>query len=369
MRIASYNVESLFDRPKALNPLNWDEGRPVLELHARINQLLNEPMYTDAIKNDILEILEELDLDEADDGGAFAVLRQNRGRLLRRYQGAVSVSAGGRSDWVGWVELLTEPVDERATEHTAMVLRDVGAQIQAVIEAENRVSLRDFSSIMLQKVGGVPYEHVMLIDGNDDRGIDVGILTHAGFEITRIRSHVDDADEVGEIFSRDCAEYSISTPTGAEVTLLVNHLKSKGYGSQAENDTKRRRQATRVAAIYEGLVAEGHTNVVVLGDFNDTPDSAPLAPLLVDTDLADIAEHPAFMHDDREGTYDGGTKGTKIDYVLLSPSLFEAVTGGLIFRRGVWGGVNGTLWEHYPTMTSQVEQASDHAAIYADLNI
>jgi hypothetical protein len=35
------------------------------------------------------------------------------------------------------------------------------------------------------------YRHVMLVDGNDDRGIDVGIMTKPGFEIGDIRSHVE----------------------------------------------------------------------------------------------------------------------------------------------------------------------------------
>ena len=43
------------------------------------------------------------------------------------------------------------------------------------------------------------------------------------------------------------------------------------------------------------------------------------------------------------------------------------MTDGGIFRKGVWGGKNGTLWEHYPDMTKAAEAASDHAAIWADI--
>jgi endonuclease/exonuclease/phosphatase family metal-dependent hydrolase len=369
LRIASYNVESLFDRPKAMNPLDWSEGRSVLDLHARINALFGESIYTDAIKDQILDILKQLGLDKADDGGKYAVLRQNRGRLLRRYAGEVTVIAHGRADWIGWVELITEPVNELATQHTAMVLRDVNADIQAVIEADSRIALRDFSAILLEQVAGSPFGHVMLIDGNDDRGIDVGLLTRSAYEIVKIRSHVDDASDSGPIFSRDCLQVNVQTPTGVIITLLVNHFKSKGYGSQTANNARRLLQASRVGEIYDEVVADGQPNVVILGDFNDTPDSDPLEPLLAERDLQDISAHPSFTSDGREGTYANGTKGTKIDYILLSPALFDRVTGGAIFRTGVWGGKNGTLWQHYPTMTKQVEQASDHAAIYADINI
>ena len=47
--------------------------------------------------------------------------------------------------------------------------------------------------------------------------------------------------------------------------------------------------------------------------------------------------------------------------------VFVHPTGRGIFRKGVWGGKNGTLFPHYPTITRPVEGASDHAAIYADV--
>jgi protein-S-isoprenylcysteine O-methyltransferase Ste14 len=40
MRIASFNVENLFQRAKALNAATWAEGKPILEKHARINELI-----------------------------------------------------------------------------------------------------------------------------------------------------------------------------------------------------------------------------------------------------------------------------------------------------------------------------------------
>ena len=377
MRVATYNVENLFDRAKALNLPTWADGRVVLEQHARINELFNEPIYTSAIQVEIMDLLGKLGLLGRDDGGEFAILRQNRGRLLTRHNdGTVDIVANGRIDWVGWVDLKKEPVNELATQHTAMVIRDINAQILGVVEAENRVSLRDFSKILLTQVSGSSYRQVMVIDGNDERGIDVGIMTATGYEIVGIRSHVDDDDGEGPVYSRDCPEFTVITPSGDEVVMLVNHFKSKGYGTQSDSDKRRRRQAAWTAAIYERLIADGHPNVVVVGDLNDTPDEpgdppGPLAPLLVDTDLRDVTTHPTFTPDPngRPGTYGNGTKSQKIDYVLLSPALFSKVTGGGIFRLGVWGGVNGTLFPHYPTMTRKVEQGSDHAAIFADINL
>ena len=370
MRIASFNVENLFERAKALNQATWAEGKPILEKHKLVNDLLNEPLYTDEIKAEIKKLLIEFGLRKRDDAGKWVILRQNRGKLLKRPKaGGLEIVASGRGDWIGWVELKNEQVNELAMEHTANVLRDVNADVLGVVEAENRIVLDKFSAQLLDKVGGTPYEFVMVIDGNDDRGIDVGVMTRAGYEIVSIRSHVDDNDALGRVFSRDCPEYTITTPTGARLVVLVNHLKSKGFGPASSSNKLRERQATRVKTIYARLLADGEPHVAVLGDFNDTPDSAPLAPLLQQTDLKDISTHPAFTSDGRPGTFRNGNKGDKIDYVLLSPALYSKVIGGAVFRTGVWGGKNGTLFPHYDSMTRSIHAASDHAAIYADINI
>jgi len=289
--------------------------------------------------------------------------------VKRPKAGGLEIVANGREDWIGWVELKSEQVNELAMEHTAMVMRDVNADVLGVVEAENRIVLDKFSAQLLNKVDGTPYEFVMVIDGNDDRGIDVGLVARAGHEIVGIRSHVDDTDLEGRVFSRDCPEYTITTPTGARLVVLVNHLKSKGFGPASASNKLRERQAIRVKEIYERVRAEGAENVAVLGDLNDTPNSVPLAPLLKQTDLKDISQHPAFANDGRPGTYGNGNKSQKIDYVLLSPALFDNVIGGGTFRTGVWGGKNGTLWPHYQTMIRSVQAASDHAALYADINV
>jgi endonuclease/exonuclease/phosphatase family metal-dependent hydrolase len=369
VRIASFNVENLFQRARALDPSDWATGRPVLERQARVNTVLGQPEYSDDDKAEILDLLDALGLSASDDG-PLVVLRQNRGHLLTRHpDGRVEISASGRADWVGWVELRKGPVDELSTRHTGQVIRDLSPDVLAVVEVEDRPTLKTFSEVVLPEVEAPTYAHAMVIDGNDDRGIDVGVLLQDGYEIASMLSHVDDTDDSGPIFSRDCPAYAIRGPGGFRLLLLVNHLKSKGFGSQRANDARRTRQAVRVAQLYEAARATGEDNVAVVGDFNDTPESAALEPLLAGTDLQDITASPRFTSDGRPGTFANGTKGNKIDYVLLSPSLFAVVSGGGIYRKGVWGGKNGTLWEHYPDMDGPQQAASDHAAIWADLEV
>ena len=370
MRIASYNVENLFQRAKALNLDTWEEGRPILEAHAELNALFSQANYTDLRKQRMLELLEQLGLTRSDEG-PYVRLRKIRGRLLRRPRaGGAEVVADGRADWIGWVELKTETVDELAMQHTAMVIRDVGADILGVVEADSRPTLQMFSAALLTDVGATPYEQVLLVDGNDARGIDVGLMVRPTYPVTHIRTHIFDTDDRGVIFSRDCCEYLLSTPSDAPLAVLVNHFKSKGYGDASDpiGAKKRARQAHRVAEIYARLQAEGIERVVVLGDLNDSPGSAALRPLLADTDLSDISAHPDFDPGERLGTFGSGNLADKIDYVLLSPALFARVRAGGVFRKGVWrGNRTKNKWEIYQTLTEEVHAASDHAAIWAEL--
>jgi predicted extracellular nuclease len=354
MRIASYNVENLFSRARALNQETWAAGEGVLAAYGRLGARLQKTTYTPEDREAILADLDALGL--------------GRGGLVRRPKNRpTEVAAGGRDEWVGWVELKTEAVSVIATRMTAQVIKDVNADVLAVVEAEDRIALKRFNEQLLKPVSAA-YDCIMLIDGNDDRGIDVGLMTRGGVNIGGIVSHVDDSVNGKRIFSRDCPEFTV-TAGSKSLLVIVNHFKSKGFGSQAESDAKRKAQAARVREIYE-LRKKKTKSIVVVGDFNDTPASDPLRPLLGDgSDLRDITEHPKFVGDGRPGTFGNGTASNKIDYLLLSPHLFRRVEAGGIFRKGVWGGKKGTLFPHYDEMKSPVHAASDHAAVWADVKI
>jgi endonuclease/exonuclease/phosphatase family metal-dependent hydrolase len=368
MRIGTFNVENLFSRARALNQENWAEGREILNDYKRLTTILQKPDYTKTDKKAILEAIAQLGLKRQDES-EFVRLRQNRGHLLKRRSGAPVIVAEGRGDWIGWVELKKEAVNERATQMTAKVIKDVNADILAVIEAEDRTALERFN-IQLLKPLKMTYRGIMLIDGNDERGIDVGLLTKPGLTIESIVSHVDDMQNGNRIFSRDCPEFTVQINGNTRVLILVNHFKSKGFGSPAVSNARRKAQARRTRKIYELRKSQGIKMIAVVGDLNDTPDSDPLRPLLSEgSDLRDIFEHPKFQSDGRPGTFGNGTASNKIDYVLLSPALFKRVDAGGVWRKGVWGGVNGTLFPHYDEIERPVHAASDHAAVWADFDL
>jgi endonuclease/exonuclease/phosphatase family metal-dependent hydrolase len=372
VRLASFNVENLFARPRAMDPAEGDAAtrRSVLAAQARVSELLESPDYA-GTEAQILEQLGRLGLLDSDDG-PFARLRSLRGRLLRRPRtGPVALAAQGRADWVGWVELKVVAVNARATENTARVLTELDADVVTVVEADDRPGLVMFSEAMLPSVGGTPYEQVMVVEGNDARGIDVGLMARGPYRLVQLRTHVFDTDAEGTVFSRDCCEYHLDTPRGSRLVVMANHFKSKGYASPGDpvGARRRARQAARVAQIYRSLRAEGIEHVAVTGDLNDDPSSEALAPLLAVAGLTDVSEHPAFDWNHRRGTYGAGNEKDKIDYILMSEPLYALVRGGGVVRNGVWrGSRTKDPWDILDTLTSKVEEASDHAALLADLD-
>ena len=387
MKIAAFNVENLFDRPKAFNEDSTADAQRAIRAVAELNSIFEEERYTPARKNRILELVEILEFNRFNEG-PLALIRKIRGAIVRRPQaGGIEVVADGRGDWIGWAELKTAPVDEIAVLNTGRVIRDVNADILAVVEAEDRVSLKRFTQFVFDQVTDElppavrphPYTCVMVIDGNDDRGIDVGLMTKVGFDIGLMQSHVHDLNPDGNpVYSRDCPEYGVVTPTGELIWLLPNHFKSKFGGNDAASIAKREAQATRTAEIYQRLRDDGQDNVVVLGDLNDTPDSDPLQPLLAGTDLQDVTVNskfkvgefnvPASNTNRGIGTFGLGNDNDKIDYLLLSPALFGRVTAAGIFRKGAWPGSRPQRWEVYDELTRKIHAASDHHVIWAEID-
>jgi endonuclease/exonuclease/phosphatase family metal-dependent hydrolase len=383
VRLASFNVENFFARPNALNVLDWDEGQPILAAYAEFNALIQKAVYAPADKARMIELLLLLDVYRAKNGivhrnrvvtPRWAWLRANRGTFdVDHEQTGIEIVAGGRSNWIGWLELATEPVDEVATRMTARVIADLGADVLAVIEAESRPTLTRFNRELLAD----RYGHIMLIDGNDTRGIDVGIMTRQQIEIVDMRSNVDMPDQASadeNLFSRDCAEYRCQLSSSVSAWLLVNHFKSQSGGG----GPKRARQAQGVREIVDRLLAAGERNIVVMGDLNEGPanpgqPAQNLAPLFDPEALVDVYGLPGFDPGPRPGTFQSCTLRNRFDYILLSKDLAQRFQRGGIERRGLWGDPDTKHppadWHIYDEITRPEQAASDHAAICVDLDV
>lgn len=191
-----------------------------------------------------------------------------------------------------------KPADETAI--IARRIRDViDADVLAVQEVEHIEILKEFNRTHL---GGL-YPHVVLIEGNDQRLIDVGVLSK--LPIGTIVSHqtaAHPADPGRRVFSRDLLQVEILNEAGNRLFTLYNtHLKShfvaRGedpIAGAASANERRRRQAETIARILGKMERRGG-RFVLTGDMNDPPDSPALAAML-EADgqaLVDALENPS----------------------------------------------------------------------------
>jgi len=76
IRIASFNVENLFARPKAFDLPDWNAGKPVLKAYEKVSALLQKPGYSATDKIRIRDLLVTLDIYTIDH--ATGVIRRNQ---------------------------------------------------------------------------------------------------------------------------------------------------------------------------------------------------------------------------------------------------------------------------------------------------
>lgn len=181
----------------------------------------------------------------------------------------------------------------------------------------------------------LPYwEHVTGFDTN----IHVAILSR--FPFAARRPHTNDSFLLsGRRFrvSRGFAEVDVRVNPNYSFTLMAAHLKSKRPIAQADEAEMRLEEARLLREKIDArLAADPNANVVVLGDFNDTKDSASTKAVvgrgkqkLVDTRPAEQngdnvpSANPAWDPRNVAWTHFYGKEDTysRIDYLLLSPAM------------------------------------------------
>jgi endonuclease/exonuclease/phosphatase family metal-dependent hydrolase len=363
IRIASFNLENLFTRPSAMNMSSDAAGRQAIEDHGTANAIVAKDQYTPADKSKLVALSNKYGWHKLNaPASALVQLQKVRGQLFKKPQGGtLQVVANGRSDWTGWFELRREDVSWKATFNTGRVIKEVNPDILITVEIENRPTLGRFCDQVLKAEFQLDFPHYLVLDGNDTRGIDVGILSK--YPIETIRSHVDDLGTSGtRVFSRDCPEFDVILPGGRRLVVLPNHFKSKRNGDDQESQDRRRAQADRAHAIAVAALARSPF-VLLGGDLNDIPASVPLASLFSDG-FVDIQQHANYPTT-RPGTYATGLASAKIDYLISSPQLWAKVHGCGIERRGSY---HPSLWTAFDTVTKASEEASDHHCVWMDVS-
>lgn len=258
--------------------------------------------------------------------------------------------------------------------NTAMAILESKPDVLVVAEIENIYTLRIFNETYLDRY----FAHVLCLDGNDPRGIDVGFLVRAGLkaEIGGIRTHIDDPSSknghvnrpgqsgigyqvTGAVFSRDCLEVDVKVG-GKTLTFLANHFKAQD--GTASSVKRREAQAKRVAEIVDVNVAAGRLPIV-LGDLNVDPKT--------DSTLKSLITHPQlkdpFPADTWTHYYTSGKKTSRLDYVLPHKSI--TVHGTDVFRKGLTTKCLKYTGPRFATIGPEHTEASDHCPTSLDIEV
>ena len=238
----------------------------------------------------------------------------------------------------GYLDQATQTRSAKSVEAKAKIresLRALKPDVLALQEMGGTNALLELRDSLKAEGLDLPYwEHITGFDTN----IHVAILSK--FPFTARRPHTDDSFLLsGRRFrvSRGFAEVDIQVNTNYSFTLMTAHLKSKRAVAQADETELRLEEAKLLREKVDVILsANPNANLVVLGDFNDTKDSASTKAVigrgkrkLVDTRPAERngdnapSPNPAWEPRNVTWTHHYGKEDTysRIDFLLISPGL------------------------------------------------
>jgi endonuclease/exonuclease/phosphatase family metal-dependent hydrolase len=346
LRVATFNCNNLFSRPKIFRS-SETRSQELLGYVTKLEAELRKDVFDHAEINRLKGLL-----------SGYATINDVRGK---------HDSAVGCKDWLGWVELTRGGAEDVAIDNTARVISDIDADVICLMEIEDRFSLQKFHDDLvverfLQPANKQGYERILLLDGNDDRRIDVAVMSRRPVKslCTHIHERIEYNGNRVKTFSRDCLEVEIELPEGKNLRVLVNHLKSQGYSPPDDPNSRRRRegQARRVAELCDEHDLQ-NDYLIVAGDLNSKPSDSSVLPLTTKAGLYNVNLN---LPENERGTYK--TSKDQLDYLLISEALRPKLQGVRIERRGVYTRTN--KWTPYPTVVGTRTQASDHGSVVAD---
>lgn len=251
---------------------------------------------------------------------------------------------------------------EKELQALSVSMHDINADVLGFQEVESKATLTQFRDRFLQDMG---YKEVVLLEGNDDRGIDVALFSR--YPVTNVKSHKDVRFEVPgqgmQGFQRDLLQVRIQGPNNYAFTVFVAHFKSH-HGGAASDVIRRAETEAANRIIREFQQANPRENVIMMGDFNDSPDKAPLQPLL--SPQSGLGFRDVIFDELGAGetvfTYHPKQYRSRIDYLLLNQNMIREYMPKSVTLHKPYK--EGEAWKKL-----YFYDASDHIPVTIDLNI
>lgn len=170
-------------------------------------------------------------------------------------------------------------------------------------EIENRgVLTKLLSSTLLRK-----YDYgIIHRDSRDRRGIDVALL----YRKSSLQPVSTTFVTPSSLSTRDILHVRMKAHDSSMIDFIVNHHPSK-YGGSDESVNKRNHVMSVLKNTCDSLLTAGHDKILVMGDFNDTPDAQQFQM------LDGILKNDALkLHEENKGTIRHKGKWELIDLYL-----------------------------------------------------
>lgn len=222
-------------------------------------------------------------------------------------------------------QMQTKPREE--LDRLADTLRRVNADLVALQEVENRGYLQRFVSVLIPDLG---YKHVVLIEGNNNRGIDVALLSRLPIGPVTSYRHLQFPSGQGESmgFQRDLLRVNVRPPDLPPFDVFVVHLKSKYGGESLESLATRMGEARQIRSVFDEILNDKpDARFLICGDFNDTLDSEPLKTL-IGTGKTKMTHFEQDVPEEQRVTYNEEPHRSMIDFIMASPAMAKHYTKG-----------------------------------------
>lgn len=272
-----------------------------------------------------------------------------------------------------------KPKPEWALRQIGAIILENALDVMVLEEVEDIKAAEDLNTLYL---GGA--YNVFLIEGNDQRGIDIAFLVKKDipFQIEH-RTHKDetwtDPTRPGaphKLFSRDLTSMIFRAPGKADPLFILfgTHFKSKrDRPGDPNSDILRAAQVKRTAEIIARYRKEfgAEAPIMLGGDYNGAVNEEPIfKPLYQDaglTDSFDASPKPLSNKERITHSYhplDGPARYSQLDALLVSKALRGTIQSAFVYR---YKNPDGTEKPLPTTYEEREKNPSDHFPIVITL--
>jgi endonuclease/exonuclease/phosphatase family metal-dependent hydrolase len=227
------------------------------------------------------------------------------------------------------------------------VVNALDADFVVLQEVEHDIVVNELNEVELAG----KYAHIAVSEGNDPRGIDVGVMSK--YPLDQVVTHAEEGFvQIGTSsplykFARDAFEVHI-TVNQRHVVFIGVHFKAKDN----DDPEKRLAEAQRTRQIADAIAADDpQAAIVVLGDFNDLPQSPPYEAISAGSPSFQNAALSAPTAD--QYTFEFGGQQELVDHMMINPLMAERLDPATV------------KIDHGP----EAEAASDHSPVFAGFMI